>query len=176
MCSTASARRHKEQSSGCCSVAACHSLDLCGSAVSQLVFYHGRLHQSSWVPVQGYSLDEEDPTTYQLRISYARPPQSGPGSQRVPTHVRRDAGPPRRGPQHDQRKDAHSRQADNRGPRSGTRRAPMAHTLPTLSSRSQDDFSMAETALWALTHLTFLKGQRPLIPVFCCVTHWDVCL
>ncbi|CAL5229515.1 g12854 [Coccomyxa viridis] len=69
--------------------------------------------------LQGYSLDEEDPTAYQLRISYARPPQSGPGSQRVPTQGGRNAGPPRKGPQHDQRRDNH---AHNKGPRTDDKR------------------------------------------------------
>ena len=59
--------------------------------------------------MQGYSIDEEDPKAYVMRISYARPPQAGPGSQRAPPHVRRDAGPHRRPPQHEQRKDANPR-------------------------------------------------------------------
>ena len=128
---------------------------------------------SCWAPLQGYSLDEEDPTAYQLRISYARPPQSGPGSQRVPTHVRRDAGPPRRAPQHDQRKDSHPRQADNRGPRSGKHAALGAHTPSALSLYSWEYFSIAGTTFQALTFLTCLKGQRPpmLSP---CVMQWGV--
>ena len=59
--------------------------------------------------MQGYSIDEEDPKAYAMRISYARPPQAGPGSQRAPPHVRRDGAPQRRPPQHEQRRDANPR-------------------------------------------------------------------
>ena len=38
-------------------------------------------------------MDEEEPEAYKMRISYARPPQAGPGSQRVPGHARREQGP-----------------------------------------------------------------------------------
>jgi len=70
--------------------------------------------------VQGYSVDEEDPIAYQLRVSYARPPQSGPGSQRIAQHVRRDAGPSRKAGRNDQRRaEANPRRDDNRGPRTG---------------------------------------------------------
>lgn len=64
-------------------------------------------------------MDEEDPKTYQMRISYARPPQQGPGSQRLPPHVRRDQVPPRRAPPGEQRRDAHPRQADGSRGRPG---------------------------------------------------------
>ena len=60
-------------------------------------------------------MDEEEPEAYKMRISYARPPQAGPGSQRVPGQARREQGPAgRRGSaQPEQRREAPPHQADS---------------------------------------------------------------
>ena len=60
-------------------------------------------------------MDEEEPEAYKMRISYARPPQAGPGSQRVPGHARREQGPAsRRGSTPtEQRREAPPHQADS---------------------------------------------------------------
>ncbi|CAK0787300.1 hypothetical protein CVIRNUC_010518 [Coccomyxa viridis] len=65
--------------------------------------------------LQGYPVDEEEPEAYKMRISYARPPQAGPGSQRVPGQARREQGPAgRRGTAPpEQRREAPPHQADS---------------------------------------------------------------